>query len=182
MIIPDKITIQIIDKAGNPNPFQNVLFGFNVFVTEDHWHNYSPLKSDSMGQVTITREEIVNDIIYQSLIQDEKLLSPSPTYFELHVWEGQFTVDLIQGVNHVLQTYSDENAIKGFLKEKKILEANIPVALEIIKNKAAEDKGFYERIKDAVNNSIIVENSKIRGIWEDSLPKRYEFVFQPIEN
>jgi len=182
MIIPEKISIQITDKAGNPNPIQNVLFGCNIYVTEDHWHNYSPFKSNASGQVTLTREEIINNINNTGPNQEENLLSNAPTYFELHVWGGQFTVDLIQRVRQLLQQYTDENGIREYLIEQKILEVNIPLAIEIINNKAAEDKAFYERIENAVNNSISVDNSKISGVWEDGFPKAYKFVIQTMEN
>lgn len=182
MMIPEKVSIQITDKAGNPNPIPNVLFGCNIYIAEDCWHNYSPFKSDAAGQVTITREEIIDNINKTGPIQEENFISSVSTYFELHVWEGQFTVDLVQRVGQLLQHYLDENDIRQYLREQKILEENIPLAIEIIKNKAAEDKAFYERIVNAFNNSISVENSKIRGVWEDGLPKTYEFVIQVRKN
>jgi putative lipoic acid-binding regulatory protein len=135
---------------------QNVLFVCNIHVTEDYWHNYSPFTTNVFGQVTITREEIITDIINTGANQEENMLLSVPTYFELHVWGGQFTVDLVQRVRQLLQQYTDENGIRQYLKEQKILEENIPLAIEIIKNKATEDNAFYERIESAVNNYISV--------------------------
>jgi len=182
MIIPEKISIQITDKDGNPNQISNVLFGCKIYLSENGWHNYSPFKSDASGQVIVTHEQIINVINDTGFVQEENLLSSEPTTFELHVWEGQFTVELIQRVCQLLQLYTDENGIRDDLRKRKVLEANIPLAIEIINNKAAEDKAFYELIKNAVNNSISVENNKIRGTWENSLPKSYEFVIQLMEH
>ena len=51
MIIPEKISIQITDKDGNPNPIPNVLFGCKIYLSENGWHNYSPFKKIGRAHV-----------------------------------------------------------------------------------------------------------------------------------
>jgi len=179
MILPTKIDIQITDRIGKPNPLENVLFGLKIFISEDSWHNYSAFKSDIAGQITLTEQ----DILANTELKWEKNISPSTTTkFELYVWDGQHTDEIIKITHRLLELYKDKDFITHDLKRHGVLDENIPHAIEVTNNKAIKDKAFYEYIKNAVNNSVHVDTVKIEGIWNDSFQKSYKFIIENTKN
>jgi hypothetical protein len=175
MTLPSKIDIQIIDTKGRPNLLENVLFGLKIFISEDSWHNYSVFKSNSAGHITLTKQDIIDNT---ELKWETNILSTNPTKFELYVWEGQHTDDIIKMTKRLLQLYNDKDFIQQDLKQHEIADSKIPHALEVTNSKAIEDKAFYQYIKDAVNSSVKVDTNKIEGVWSDDLQKSYEFIIQ----
>lgn len=175
MTLPSKIDIQIISLTGRPNLLENVLFGLKVSVSDNFWHNYSVFKSNAAGHITLTRQDVIDNT---ELKWESNMLSIAPTKFELYVWEGQYTDDMIKMTERLLELYNDKDFIEKDLKRHGIIDENIPDAFVVTNNKAIEDKAFYEYIKDAVNNSVKVETEKIEGVWTDSFSKSYQFIIQ----
>jgi hypothetical protein len=103
--------------------------GLKIFAPEGSWHNYSAFKSNALGQITLTQQNIIANT---ELKWEENFLSSTPTKFELYVWNGQDITDTIKATQYLLEFYKDENTIREYLKEQKVLELNIPVAIEII--------------------------------------------------
>ena len=175
MTLPSKIDIQIIDTTGRPNLLENVLFGLKVFISENSWHNYSVFKSNAAGHITLTQKDIIENT---ELKWETNILSTAPTKFELYVWEGKHTDDMIKMTKRLLEHYNDTDFVIQDLKRHGFTDDNIPHALEVTNNKAIEDKIFYEYIKDAVNNSVKVDTEKVEGVWTDSFQKFYQFIIQ----
>ena len=175
MTLPSKIDIQIIDSTGRPNLLENVLFGLKVFISDNSWHNYSVFKSNAAGHITLTKQDIIDNT---ELKRETNILSIAPTKFELYVWEGQHTDDMIKITKHLLELYNDKDFIEQDLKRHGITDEKTPHALMVTNNKAIEDNFFYEYIKDAVNNSVKVDTEKIEGVWTDSFQKSYQFIIQ----
>lgn len=168
MTLPTKIDIQITDSTGRPNPLENVLFGLKVFIDEDSWHNYSIFKSNADGHITLTKQDIIDN----TELKWETNISPtSPTKFELYVWEGQQTEDLVKSTQRLLELYNDKDFLRQDLKRHGFTDENMNDALASINNKAPEDAALYQYIKDAINNSIKIDTVKIEGIWSDSFKR-----------
>ena len=175
MTLPSTIEIQIIDITGEPNLLANVLFGLKVFISENLWHNYSVFKSNAAGHITLTKQDIIDNT---ELKWETNILSTAQTKFELYVWEGKHTDDMINMTKRLLEHYNDTDFVIQDLKRHGFTDENIPHALEVTNNKAIEDKIFYEYIKEAVNNSVKVDTEKVEGIWTDSFQKSYRFIIQ----
>jgi hypothetical protein len=175
MTLPSKIDIQIINPGGAPNPLANVLFGLKIFISDNSWHNYSVFKSDVNGHITLTSQDIIENT---ELKWKTNILSGTPTKFELYVWQGKNTDDMIKMTKHLVELYNDEEFIKQDLKKHGVADENISKALEATKNKAIDDNTFYKFIKDAVNNRVKITTPKIEGIWSDNFEKSYKFVIQ----
>lgn len=175
MTLPSKIDIQIIDTTGRPNLLENVLFGLKVFISENSWHNYSVFKSNAAGHITLTKQDIIDNT---ELKWETNIFSGAPTKFELYVWEGKQTDDMIKMTKRLLENYNDTDFVIQDLKRHGFTDENIPYALEVTNNKAIEDKAFYEYIKNAVNNSVKVDTEKVEGVWTDSFQKSYQFIIQ----
>lgn len=175
MTLPSKIDIQIIDTTGRPNLLENILFGLKVFISKNSWHNYSVFKSNNKGHITLTKQDIIDNT---ELKWEANILSTKSTKFELYIWDGQHTDDMIKMIKHLLELYDDSDFIKQDLKQRGVADENMHNALAVINNKAIEDKIFYEYIKDAVNNSVKVDTEKIEGVWTDSFEKTYSFIIQ----
>lgn len=173
MMIPEKIEIQIINKAGHPNPINNLLFGLKIYNNKDSWYNFSPFRSNPDGKVLLTRLSI---IINASIIPDENDLEQ--TEFEIYVWKGQQTDSLIFRTRKSLINMGDDDFIRQDLIRHGVDEKNIADAITITKNKKREEEIFYELIKDAPNNSVQIQTQKIEGIWSDNSPKIYEFIIE----
>ena len=103
-------------------------------------------------------------------------MSATPTKFELYVWEGKQTDDLINVTKDLVEFYNNTDLIIQDLKRRGITDENIPHALEVTNTQAIEDKIFYEYIKEAVNNSVKMDTEKAKGIWTDSFQKSYQFI------
>lgn len=179
MTLPSKIDIQIIDTTGRPNLLENVLFGLKVFISENCWYNYSVFKSNDAGHIILTKQDIIDNT---ELKWETNILSMAPTKFELYVWEGKHTNDMIKMTKHLLEHYNDPDFVIQDLKQHGFTDNNIPHALEMTNNKAIVDKKFYEYIKDAVNNSVKVDTEKVEGVWTDSFQKSYQFIIQQTKN
>jgi hypothetical protein len=175
MIIPTQLHIQIVDKAGQPNPLANVLFGLKIFKADKSWHNYSVFKSNAAGHITLTRQAIIDNT---ALKWEKEMAGSEPTKFELYVWEGQVTEAMLMMSYRLLQTYNDKNLIILDLKRHGVADEDIPDAVEKAQQKAIKDKAFYEYIKDAVNNKVQVVTQKIEDVWQDDNNKSYEFIIQ----
>jgi hypothetical protein len=61
MILPSKIDIHIVDAAGGTNLLANILFGLKFFTSDSSWHNYSLFKSDAVGHVSPTKQDMINN-------------------------------------------------------------------------------------------------------------------------
>ncbi len=175
MILPTKIDIQIIDRTGRPNPIENVLFGLNVFITENSWHNYSAFKSNAAGIISLTSQDIIDNT---ELKWETNSLAANPTKFELYVWKRKHTDEMIKMTQRLLELYNDKNFIQQDLQRHGFTGENTPHAITATNNKVIEDKAFYNYIKDAVNNSVQIVTDKIEGIWSDRAQKSYEFVIE----
>ena len=173
MILPSKIDIQIIDAKGKPNLLANVLFGLKIFTSKNSYHNYSVFKSNAVGHITLNKQDIIDNT---ELKWKKNILSATPTKFELYVWEGKQTDDLINVTKDLVEFYNNTDLIIQDLKRRGITDENIPHALEVTNTQAIEDKIFYEYIKEAVNNSVKMDTEKAKGIWTDSFQKSYQFI------
>ena len=175
MTLPSKIDIQITDKTGRPNLLANVLFGLKVFISKNSWHNYSVFKSNAAGHITLNKQDIIDNT---ELKWETNILSTAPTKFELYVWEGKHTDNMINDMRLLLKYYNDTELVIQDLKRHGITDESIPHALGMTNNQAIKDKIFYEYIKEAVNNSVKVDTEKVKGLWTDSFQKSYQFIIQ----
>jgi hypothetical protein len=173
MILPTKIKIQVINKAGQTTPLANILFGLKIFTNDGGWHNISFLKSDSAGNIVLTKEEILENI---QLNFHSFANANDSTRFELYIYDGIFMVNLTKSTKQLLELYKDKESIREDLIGRGIVENNLSAAIEATEKKYKEDLVFYERIKDGVNDSIQISPPKIEGVWSDTLPKQYQFV------
>jgi hypothetical protein len=175
MILPSTILIQIIDNTGKPNPLENVLFGLKIFSSDTEYYNYSVFKSNALGQVTLTRQDIIDNT---ELKHESNITSATPTRIELYIWEGEITDIMIRGTQLLLERLKDSDFIAKDLKNHGVADKEIPRAVEAAQKGAGKDRAFYEYIKDAINNSIEPQPTKINDIWNDTLPKSYQFIIQ----
>jgi hypothetical protein len=172
MILPVKIEVQITDEVGNAKPLANVLLGLKVFSDNGSWHNYSFFKTNSEGQVCLTKQQIIDNT---ELKWGNHFESQTPTKFELYIWDGQSTSELIETTKRLLGIYNDEASIQKDLSRRGVGEDYLSDALKATREKSREDMALFEQIKDAVNGSVQVHTSRIEGIWLDDLPKQYKF-------
>jgi hypothetical protein len=172
MIIPDTIQVQVFDKQGDSNPIEHVLLGLKIYTSNGSWHNYSPFKTNASGEAIITQQTIIENT---GLKWEKHLFSTTPTRYELFVWGGEMTSSFINSIRRLLELYQDEEGIINDLKRRQVAEADIPKGLEIARNKMEEDIALYQSIEMAVNHVIHADPEKIKGLWEDSLPKSYRF-------
>ena len=128
MILPSKIEIQVVDKAGRSNPLGNILFGLKIFLGDGSWLNYSPFKTNLLGQIVLTKQQIIDNT---DLNQEMDLGSDTtPTKFELYVWDGDQTDDMIRITKQLLELYKGEEFIQADLLQHGIKEENIPDAIK----------------------------------------------------
>lgn len=177
MIIPDKIKIELIDNQGNRVPIENVLLGLKLFMSDGSWYNYSFFKTDALGEVTLSRRDIIENT---ELKWEKNFLSNASTKFELYVRSGNNTTDLIEAIRRILKLYEDQDAIRKDLRGSQVNEADIDMALANLQNKKFEELAFYEFIEKAVNHHIHSNPEKIEGVWKDSVPKVYRFAIEKI--
>jgi hypothetical protein len=175
MILPSKIDIQIIDAAGGTNLLANILFGLKFFTSDSSWHNYSLFKSDAVGHVALTKQDIINNT---ELRWEKSNQAMSPTKFELYVWEEKAAADIIEVTKQLLKFYDDKEFLEQNLERHGITGKNMAHALLVTDRQAIENKKLYSYIKDAVNNSVRIDTEKIEDTWFDDSPKSYHFVIQ----
>ena len=173
MILPSRIEIQITNAAGKLNLLGNVLFGLKIFTSDGSYHNYSPFKSDMAGHIVLTKQDIIANT---ELKWEKNLQSKISTRFELYVWQGEESIDLIETTRELIERYEDEKSIEEDLKRHGILGENMKHALSAIRKQVPEEKEFYISIKDAINHLVKVHPEKIKGIWLDNSPKSYQFI------
>ncbi len=178
MILPNKIEIQIVDKAGQPNPLANIIFGLKIFSLDGMWYNYTAFRTNSDGYISLTQQEIIDNT---ELKNNDYTATSEPTNFELYVWDGQLITGLIKSTKRLLELYSDKEFVQGDLRGHEVTEASIPGAMKVVNKKRADDIAFFERIKDAINDSVQIYTDKIKGSWLDVLPKHYQFVIERIK-
>ncbi len=152
---------------------ENVLLGLKIFTSDGSYHNYSPFKSDMAGHVVLTKQDIIANT---ELKWEKNFQSKIPTRFELYVWRGEESIDLIKTTRELLERYEDEKLLEEDLKRRGIAGENMKHALLAISKQALEDKKFYLSIKDTINHLIKVHPEKIEGIWLDDSPKLYQFI------
>ena len=172
MIIPIEIEIQIVDGTGGPSRLENVLFGLKIFNIDGSWHNYSFLKTDANGAISLARQQIIDNT---ELRHADHIVSDTPTSFELYVWDGQMISDLIRTMKQLLDIYKNEDIIRNDLVSKGITGNSLTAAVETAKKKSVEDKALYEKIRDAVNGQVQFHPDKISDKWLDMSPKKYKF-------
>jgi hypothetical protein len=175
MILPSKIDIQIIDAPGGTNSLANILFGLKIFTSDSSWHNYSFFKSDAVGHVALTKQDIINNT---ELRWENSNQVMSPARFKLYVWEGKAASDIIETTKQLLKFYDDKGFLEQNLERHGIIGKNMAHALLVIDRQTIENKKLYSYIKDAVNNSVRIDTEKIEGTWFDDSPKSYQFVIQ----
>ncbi len=175
MILPDKIEVQVVDKSGQSNPLSNVVFGLKIFTTDGVWHNYSVFKTNAEGYIALTRQQIIDNT---ELKYNKDGESGEPTSFELYVWNGPLITTLIKSTKHLLELSGDKEFVKEDLRKHGVAETKIPAAIRATDKKRMDDMAFFEEIKDATNDSVQIYTEKIKDVWLDILPKRYQFVIE----
>ena len=62
LVLPDEVTIQLLDTNGQPMQMENVLFSIHLFARQKNDFNLGPFVSDSTGKVLISNTDLRNDI------------------------------------------------------------------------------------------------------------------------
>jgi hypothetical protein len=62
LILPERVTIQLVDKNKSQVSISNVLFGIRAFARHKNDFNLQPFPTDSDGLVTITKKELEADL------------------------------------------------------------------------------------------------------------------------
>ncbi len=117
--IPEEITIQLVDKSGQPVRLDNVVIGIRTFATHKNDIHISPFYTNADGQVRITKNEInkAADRHIEFGLMDYVSLESAKPKVEIHVWTVQ---EIERFINHWDPIVKQTNYFDG--TEKKTLE------------------------------------------------------------
>ena len=175
MIIPVEINVQIVNKLGQPYELANVLFRMRIYKNADSWHNYSVIKTNAGGRIHLSKDQIIENINQAS---NDYEGFPTPTRFQLSVWSSRETTDFVNITKKIIDIYNNEDFIRQDLTSRGISEEAILDALPDIRKKAKKDIILLEEVKDAINGHIIAYTPVVKGVWQDELPRQYQFAIE----
>lgn len=171
MIIPESITIKLVNRKGEPQHIANVFMGLKIFISENSYHTFSIMATDSNGEIQLSKDEIIENTEI-----NEQELSDQSTPFEFYIWELD-TLHLMKSrIENLLKMYKDEDSIMNELKSFGIADSNISTELEKIKRKELEDRNLFEQLSKSSNHNLILFDSKITGIWKSRAEQEYQLV------
>lgn len=87
LILPERVTIQLVDKNKSPVSISNVLFGIRAFARRKNDFNLQPFPTDSGGLVTITKKELEADVAanYDSGVMDYAHIGDCSPFVEIRM-------------------------------------------------------------------------------------------------
>jgi hypothetical protein len=87
LILPERVTIQLVDKNKVPVKLSNILFGIRAFARRKNDFNLQPFPTGNDGLVTITSKELEADVAanYDSGVMDYAHISDCSPSVEIRI-------------------------------------------------------------------------------------------------
>jgi hypothetical protein len=171
MIIPETITIKLVNRIGEPQQIANVFMGLKIYISENSYHTFSIMATDSNGEIQLSKDEIIENTEI-----NESILSGNPTSFEFYIWERDTLLLVKSRIENLLKMCKDEDSVMNELKSIGIADSNISTELEKIRLKELEDRNLFEQLSKSANHNLVLFDSKISGTWETGAGQEYELV------
>jgi hypothetical protein len=62
LVLPERVTVQLVDRNGTPVRMSDVLFRITAFARQKNDYRLQPFATDSEGLATITREQLEAEV------------------------------------------------------------------------------------------------------------------------
>lgn len=174
LLIPKSVTFQILDENSKHLMMKNILCHLNIFIGKNSYHSYSFIPTNINGQISLTKEEIINytELKGQNIsIKNTKIES---TKFEFYIIDHEIINITFNALNKYLNL-SEENILSEL---RKIFnnEITISTELEKFKLKQIEDQKLFRVLEKSRNSRLLFSSnkSKISGEWKQEIDYTYE--------
>ena len=171
-ILPEKITVNIVDKSGSPLCKSNILVGIKTFATTKNDIELSPFSSDDKGKIIITKQELLKleTEAINSALMDYALLNTAKPEVNIFLID---TEEVNKRINYLLELSKKQEANAHYLKTSI---GNEQVGSLINDIKIVNDKISKELTIDlnSYNRKNKVDSISIKANWQEH-EKEYSY-------
>lgn len=152
IVLPDEITIQLVNKKDQAIALENVLFKILIFARHKNDFSLGPYKSDSSGKVTITKDDLRHEVAatYDSGLMDYAPVEDAYPSIEIRPYQQDEIERYIK---------SRTTAWTSLLKGEKERWDSIDELIDVFKNSTNHTlKGWklFAKIKDVWDGSRLL--------------------------
>ena len=165
MIIPERLTVQLVDINGLPIRKANILCHLNIYSGQEGYFTYSFIPTNLDGTIHLTRKEIIENTELNHILGKHVTFDENPIKYELFVLAKSTLNFLLNNMKHYLNTSIE--SIKEDLKKRGLKEQQIAIEIPKIILKIEEDKILYDLLINSSNHEIefTEKHSKLTGLW-----------------
>ncbi|WP_299107651.1 hypothetical protein [uncultured Tenacibaculum sp.] len=173
-ILPNKISVQLLNNNGEKLKLENVLCHLNIYIDSLSYYTYSFIPTDSNGIVNLTKEQLIQNTELKHYYDKTIPLDQSPVKFDFMIMDTNLINGMITGMKNYLSV--DIESIKLGLKQRGLNDSQIALQITTIKEKIESDKKLLEILEHNQNAKLDYSNGpkKITDFWNSESEYFYE--------
>lgn len=172
-ILPNSVTVQLIDKNGLSIKKENILCHLKVFIDDLSYHNYSFIPTDSEGSIYLCKADIIENTELKNYYDGNLPLESTPIKFEFSIVE----MSVLNHIISVMENYLayDEKKYRQDLINRGFNELQVESEIPKILTKMNKDQLLLSHLKSNNNHTLnYSQESSISGIWTKESDFKYQ--------
>jgi hypothetical protein len=155
LVLPEQITVQLIDSNGSSIRMSNVLFRITAFARRKNDYSLAPFATDDEGLATITKAQLESEVAadLDSGVMDHAAISTCSPIVEIHLLTDEEIRRAIEARSTIW---------KGLLSGERDRWQSIEQLLAVYKN--------------ANNHRLLALEPTLRPVW-NGVEKNHSYVF-----